>query len=99
MYKLTVAVLVAVLALNLVVVPAMASHTPGATGCEMAHECFSDVAKWFPPGTPENTLSIVVWDPQSGGYAGIGAYGLAALCYNYGGYYYLDYGGEYWNAC
>ena len=98
MYKLTIAVLAAVLVLTLAV-PAFASHDPNATGCEMAHECFADVAEWYPPGWPEDRISLVAWNPLSGGYESIGGYGLAALCYNYGGYYYLDYGGAYWNAC
>ena len=69
------------------------------SGCEIAHECFEDVAKWFPPGWPEDRMSLVAWNPATEQYEGIHAYGLAALCYNYGGYYYLDLGGEYWNAC
>src|SRR5215203_1583755 len=38
MYKLTAAVLAAVLVLTLAV-PAFAAHDPNATGCERAHEC------------------------------------------------------------
>ena len=69
------------------------------SGCELAHECFADVAKWYPPGWPEDRLSLVAWNPNTGGYGAMGGYDLAALCYNHGGYYYLDYGGVYWNAC
>ena len=83
----------------LAVMLTLALPASAQSGCEIAHECFEDVAQWFPPGTPENTLAIVVWNPNTGGYEAGYAYGLAALCYNYGGYYYLDYGGAYWNAC
>jgi|SRR5215211_1934291 len=97
MYRATLQILaVALVAASLLLVAPLAS---AQSGCEIAHECFEDVAKWYPPGWPEDRISLVAWNPQSGGYEGIAGYGLAALCYNYGGYYYLDYGGAYWNAC
>lgn len=98
MNKILLLALVVALVLA-VAAPGIAAHDPNATGCARAHECFSDVAHWFPENWPEDQIWLMVWNPQSGGYESAYAYDLASFCYNYGGYWYLDIGGDYWNAC
>jgi hypothetical protein len=100
MYRAALLILAALL-VALVAAPAMASHTagdPNATGCEIAHECADSMAWTMPDGQPRT--SLYAWDPIFGHAHDVGAYGLAAFCHNYGGYwYYGDDGGWYWFAC
>jgi hypothetical protein len=99
MYKLTAAVLAAVLVLTLAA-PAFASHDPNATGCERAHECGYEQAWAMPDPDGQTRTSLYAWDPIAGYAHETGAYGLVAFCQNYGGYYYMgDDGAWYWFAC
>ena len=93
------AILVALLVLVLALAtPVFAAHDPQATGCERAHEC-GDEQAWAMPDEQVHT-SLYAWDPIYGYAHEVGAYGIVAFCYNYGGYYYMaDDGGWYWNSC
>ena len=96
MYKtallLTVAVLTLVLAL-----PALAQYDPEA----LSEYLGEDYLQYIPPGMDfASANSMYTYNPRTGAYSVGGFYGLKALCYNYGGYYYLaEDGGEYWNSC
>ena len=60
-----------------------------------------DYLQYIPPGIDFATAnSMYLYNPNTGSYMVGGFYGMKALCYNYGGYYYWSAdGGEYWNAC
>jgi len=73
---------------------------------QLEHETLSeylgeDYNQYIPPGMDfASANSMYVYNPNTGVYWVGGFYGMKALCYNYGGYYYVaDDGGEYWNAC
>lgn len=86
------------LVLVLVVMMMFASPVYAQSGCEIAHECGEGSGQVNPTGQP--VTSLYVWDPISGYAHNTGSYGLAAFCYNYGGYYYMASDGAwYWFAC
>jgi hypothetical protein len=91
-------VMVLVASLMLVLVSALPAWAQ--SGCEIAHECASDYADrgWVPPGY-ENSAQLYAWDYLTQTPRMIGLYGLAAFCYNYGGYYYVEDGAYYWHSC
>ena len=82
----------------LLVVLLVAASASAQSGCERAHECPENTAWAIPNGEP--LTSLYAYDPFAGYAHEVGAYGLAAFCNDYGGYYYLgDDSGWYWNAC
>lgn len=60
-----------------------------------------DYYQYIPPGMDfASANSMYLYNPNTGAYWVGGFYGMKALCYNHGGYYYLAAdGGEYWNSC
>ena len=95
MYRAMLLVVVAalVVATAIGVAPALAQ-----SGCERAHECAENTAWVMPDG--QARTSLYAWDPLYGYAHDVGAYGLAAFCYNYGGYYYTGADGAwYWFDC
>jgi hypothetical protein len=89
---------VAALLVALLVVLLVTGTATAQTGCERAHECAENTAWVMPDG--QARTSLYAWDPLYGYAHDVGAYGLAAFCYNYGGYYYTGADGTwYWFDC
>ena len=71
------------------------------SGCEVSRECLGeDSSQYIPAGMDfASANSMYLYHPNAGSYWVGGFYGMKALCSNYGGYYYIADGGEYYNAC
>jgi hypothetical protein len=82
-------------------VPASFALAQSEAGCEIAHECLpGDSSQYIPAGMDfASANSMYLYNPNTGGYWVGGFYGMKALCSNYGGYWYMDDGGEYYNGC
>lgn len=83
-------VLVAAALTLVVAIPALATH-------ELGHEDTGQVAaqraEVLPPGYTTEA-DLYVWE-----YGYVPLYGLTAICYNQGGYWYWQGGYYYWHAC
>jgi len=89
------ALLVAVMVLALAV-PAYAEHTME----HVAEETQRLKDLYLVPGYGNEAGQLEVYDPLTEQAQLLGLYGLAALCTNYGGYWYVaEDGYYYWHAC